>query len=264
MFCSTFEPEVEHFLEGLGSLEEQEQYMDFLRVRTLRQSLVCRRSIEPEYSIDLSCLDNFACYSELKPQKQVNLRRQGEDIFFAQEKRVPISDPVIKATLMHLSEVHPDAIALPELYALAKARLQATEVRAGVTEYADWQQSIFNLLAHNLIGMHPSERHFPRVTTQLQLSPLARLQAVTGNITTVWHQNLTLDAFAIRMVELLDGRRGMDEVVMLLKQDCDSGRLDLGPRPSIDAIKKNCNRLLALFEHHGLMCAGRDFVAETA
>ena len=264
MFSSAFEPEVENFLEGLGSLEEQEQYMDFLRLRTLRQSLVCHRSVEPEYNIDLSCLDKFACYAELKPQKQVNLRRQNEDVFCAQEKRVSIYDPMMKATLMQLSEVHPDAIAIPELYAVAKARLQAAEVHFGATEYAAWQQSIFNLVANNLIGLYPSGRHFPRTTAHLQISPLARLQAATGNITTVWHQNLTLDAFAIRLVELLDGLRSMDEVVMVLKEDGDDGRLDLGPHPSIDAIKKNCNRLLALFQHHGLMCAGRDFVAETA
>lgn len=253
MFSSVFDPEVESFLEGVPTLEEQEQYMDFFRVRTLRQSVLCHRGVEPQYEIDLSCLDKLACYAELRPLKPVKLRRQSEDIFVAQEKKLPVSDAMTKATLMQLADVFPDAIAIPELYQRAKAMLHDAQAEKPVVDYAVWQQGLFNLFANNLIGLYPCAKHFPAAMPPPAISPLARLQLATGNMTTIWHQNLTLDTFATRLLQLLDGSRTIEELVSRLKQESDSGKLQLGEHVTLESIRNNCQRLLELFRHHGIL-----------
>ena len=65
---TSFPPEVQSRLQALApSFLEMEQYMDFLRNRMFRQTLVCHAHLQPNYDVRAERLASFQVASPLRP-----------------------------------------------------------------------------------------------------------------------------------------------------------------------------------------------------
>jgi len=262
LFPTTLGERAAELLEGFAELEEQEQYMDFIRSRSFRKSLLCRADAPLIRELGLEQLDGFAFHADLAPPRKLDLRRAKEQSFTTPGgERFDASHPLTKAALAHLGAVHPDSVALPALLSAARTLV----ARDGDVRHAAQAEhlagELFSLLAHGAVRAEPRARRFPRtVPARPAATALARLQAAGGaHLATVRHATVGLDGFARRLVHHLDGTRDRDALVEALLADIHAGALpnpDAGaPRPERlrERVAANCDRLLALFARQGVL-----------
>jgi methyltransferase-like protein/trans-aconitate methyltransferase len=170
--------------EGEGTdLIEREQYVDFLKLRRFRQTLLCREEIGLDRAIGPSRMDEFL-FSENKSVQ-----------------RVAGSDAAVEAVAQALHDTSP----LP-------ARFEELIPYAGNTELL--REILFALLSAGCVNLHVHD--FPcqeTVTERPRTSRLARYQAAGGsNVTNACHIPVELDPIAQHLVRLLDGTRTHDEI----------------------------------------------------
>src|SRR5205085_10073473 len=94
-----------------------EQYMDFLRNRMFRQTLLCHRGVSLVTQVRPDLLAGLAAASPARPEKEdLDVRSTGDDKFLGQDgPAVTTSQPVFKAALVHLRQAWPQAVPFGEL-----------------------------------------------------------------------------------------------------------------------------------------------------
>src|SRR5262249_48393803 len=200
MVASTsFAPEVQQGLaEMTVTLLEKEQYMDFLRNRTFRQTLLCHSHQRPRYAVRADQLTACHVAAPVRPQSAApDLRTEAVEEFLGPgELRLSSTVPLVKAALVCLGEAWPRAIAFDRLLALAWERLgtavppdpevagqEARAVgKALLTSYATAGEGLVEL------SLRPPE-FTTEVSERPRASPLARLQArTTSQVTNLRHE----------------------------------------------------------------------------
>ena len=261
MFPSGLGDAAGNLLDGLQSTAEHEQYLDFFNHRTFRQSLLVHAEREPDYDIDLACLDGWACAANLAPPDRLDLRRDRPENFRTAEGReVPVSGALAKAMLAALHARFPAAVAFSELVALARTEVQRARHGRG-PEPEDWHGELFNLYANSLVQLVLDPVAADNtVPEQPRPNALARAWLDQGATTlpTPWHQSLDTDAFSLALLGHLDGRHDRAALLEALAEDLDQGRLDLPGLPRDPSRRRallgaNLDRLLALFARNGLL-----------
>jgi methyltransferase-like protein/SAM-dependent methyltransferase len=212
---TSFAPGVQQELAELApSLLEQEQYMDFLRSRTFRQTLVCHDGVQPNYDVRAEQLAAFAVASPVQAKSpEPDLRAESPEAFVTPEGlNLTTSVPVVKAALACLGEAWPEPVRFGDLLSRARSRLglaggeTAREDalalgRALLTAYASAGEPLVEL------SLQPP-CFITRVSERPTASPLARLQAAGGNqVTSLRHRLVALTPFDRHLLPLLDGTR---------------------------------------------------------
>ena len=267
MFASSLGPQVEAFLDRFEDQPIHEQYLDMLTQRTFRQTLLCHGEVTPEYDIDLSLLDQFACYANLQPPEKLDLRRPHAQAFLTVTGTgIAVSEPLAKALVQILSQVYPDAIALPELLEAARQAVGLAHGKksAPEEETSAWRGEVFNLYANGLLGLNVEPVvHRTDLGARPALNPLAKAQVRRGsrNLTTVWHETLNTDVFSLHLARYLDGTRDRQALIDQLLADVADGSLSLpelarGSQQRRQSIAANVDRMLALFARNGVLAPG--------
>lgn len=216
MAASNFSEEIQKTLQKIApNIVKMEQYMDFLRNRMFRQSLICRadvqldRNVKPDKVLDLYIASNLS-----PTNKEPNLKEAGvAESFVAPNKmQAEVRQPIVKAALVHLAKVWPVPIPFDALLGAARTLLglpktpPEAEKQAARNELASalllcYRSRIIELHAHPLGLVHePSSK--PSTTA------LIRLQAEKGNFATnLRHEAVALNPFERQMLRLLDGTR---------------------------------------------------------
>jgi methyltransferase-like protein/2-polyprenyl-3-methyl-5-hydroxy-6-metoxy-1,4-benzoquinol methylase len=223
MQSDQFPPHVPQVLAQFGDdILAREQYLDFLKNRTFRETLLCRsevqldRKLTPERIAGMHVAANVKCTEE-KP----TLLTSDELVFIGPRKvRAGTRHPITKAALLHLSELWPRTIPLEELQAAARVRLVPNSI---VVQPADQYVHDCNVLAGNLVRLclagavelhlHPAKFVF-EVSDRPVASPYARLQAEDNLIVTnLRHEGFELNDLNRRLLLLLDGTRTQEDLL---------------------------------------------------
>jgi methyltransferase-like protein len=233
--ATSFPPAVRAELDGLAtSLLEREQYMDFLRNRTFRQTLVCREHLRPNYDVRAEQLTAFHVASPLAPRAPApDLVAACPDEFVTPEGlTLTTAIPVVKAALACLAEVWPAALPFDALCARARrtpagaadpaAREEALALgRALLTAYASADGSLVEL------SLRPPD-FATRVSERPVASPLARLQAAGGQpLTNLRHRSVQASPFDRHLLPLLDGTRDRPALLQGLLERFRDGQLQI-------------------------------------
>jgi len=261
MFASTLGDAAVTLIERFDDVVEQEQYIDFLRNRNFRQTLLCLADQALVREITLDRLDGLALFSNLSPPKKVDLRRRKEAPFKAPDgTRYPASHPLTKAALTCLAEAYPDALAFDVVAAEAKRLVSAAGASPFLDQLDALRAELFSLYANQAIGLHTRPRRmFHAIPERPRATALARAQAEGGHLATAWHATLKIDNFAGRLVSYLDGTRTPDQLATQLGADVLSGALAVPgePVPNRDKltaqVAANDRRLLDVFARQGLL-----------
>ena len=199
-------------LEGAGVLA-REQYRDFLKGRSFRQTLLCRQDIEIDRQPDPRRVAGLHVAGEIRPAHP-NLdpsRDDLEDFHGPKGAVIATPHPVAKAALMELGERWPAWIPFDDLLNLARARLQAKPVAHTASAENDALQLGEFLTRGHAVGfveLHSRPAPFvARVTERPRASDLARLLCQRGpTVPTLRHITLKLeDGLVRRLFLLLDG-----------------------------------------------------------
>ncbi|MCB8944842.1 MAG: methyltransferase regulatory domain-containing protein [Ardenticatenaceae bacterium] len=217
-----FEPGVVQQLMKLAkSTVELEQYMDFLRNRTLRQTLLCHEAVTVNRRLQPSpeLMRQFYVASWARPMAQeVDVAGKTAVSFQASDGAMFTTDhPLTKAALLLLGRLQPTAVAFDELVVGAQAFLgQAIGEQ-------DVQVLAVNLLrgfsySFKLVELHKMVLPFVEGVSERPLaSPLSRYQ-VQNNLRVVnqRHERVNLDKISLYLLPFLDGTRTPDDLLALL------------------------------------------------
>lgn len=210
-----FSPPVREFLSRFGAAEivQKEQYLDFLKCRSFRQTLLCRREAPVTRHISPGRFSDFYVASPARPATvPPDLRPGVVQEFHGQQGAVLRTDhPLAKAALWQLGEVSPRALRWAELLAATGARLH--EAGAGVPVEGQERSLAEIMLAAYGAGMVQLHLWQPEMVSTVSerplASPLARWQAQRQDtLTSLLHQAVEPDDELTRqLLLLLDGTR---------------------------------------------------------
>jgi SAM-dependent methyltransferase len=255
-FGSFFGPETEARLERLADLIAQEQYMDFLRNREFRATLLCRVDRTLEREIDIERFRGLAWYGDLQPREPPDLDAARDQVYSAgTELEVRVKQPRTKAALRRLAEVYPDSVAFDDLY-------RATGGPNDPGGEQELLEELVGLYVRAAVGLDIAPRRLrATIAARPAAHRLAQLQAAGGGeLVTARHATLRLDPWLARLVVYLDGSRTprqaaerlvsdlLDDRALPLPEDCEPDRARLVPE-----LAQNCERLVARLARNGLL-----------
>ncbi len=225
MLATNFPAEVTQTLRRLAkNTIEIEQYLDYLRNRVFRQSLLCRQEINLSARLSPERLARFYFASSARPESsRPDLAAISVEKFQAANgAALSIDHPVTKAALLYLARIWPRCVSFETLLAEAQALLPPTALS---NPAADAQLLGANLLkgyTHNerLVEFHA---YCPAFTTQIGdrpvASPVARYQAARGHeVTNLRHERVALDGTIRALLPHLDGHHDHATLATLLAE----------------------------------------------
>jgi methyltransferase-like protein/2-polyprenyl-3-methyl-5-hydroxy-6-metoxy-1,4-benzoquinol methylase len=263
MLLRNFPDKIRQKLRSLPLLQ-QEQYMDFLRSRLFRSTLLCREGIALERLVTPAKVPQF--HVGLRGDVQVDKVdiHSEEPITFTWEKlgRLDVRNPLTKSALLYLREAYPAYVSFDELRQTALARLGP----AAIAKLAG--DSVEVLAASLLTGFGGGALEFclhpPACSRQRSESPrttpLVRHQAeVDDFVTNLRHEPLSLDALSRHVIRRLDGRHDRPALVGSLQVAIASGEMTVkrhnAPVDEVDsAVLSNVvDKVLSRFSRLGLL-----------
>ncbi|MGA3169874.1 MAG: class I SAM-dependent methyltransferase [Chthoniobacteraceae bacterium] len=244
---------------------EREQYLDFLRNRQFRQTLlvhkdaVIDRSLSPEY------MTRLYVSSIARPKAPMNIESsEPESIELPSGASIPVRQPLMKAAVTHLNEIRPAAISFTELRKAARARLAPREgqddealIKQDTATLGNGLRSLYSLNFIELSSIPPATS--PEVSGQPAASPLARYQAQRGGtVTNRRHRLIPMTEFDRRILQQLDGSHTTQDLHKLVSDLIKNGTLTLA-RPANghvdELIDKTIEDSLKRFRQTNLLVA---------
>lgn len=214
-----FPEEVQAVLNQFGEehLILKEQYMDYLKCRIFRQTLVCRSEVKLDRKPQPQLIRNmFFSAPGLKNLGEINLAAGAIEEFKVTERTKLQTDfPPAKAVLLELATIRPRTVSYEELITCASRRLHPDKIFSAEEQnticeilYSAYCADVIELRTVDLkiaaqVGSHP------KTTT------LARWQAARQDIiSNLLHASVDVEApLTLRLLRLLDGER--DEAQLL-------------------------------------------------
>ncbi len=243
---------------------EYEQYLDFLRNRTFRRSLLCRADVQLDRNLDPKRVRQLYVASSATPEGPVNIATNEDAKFRISDGVLTTASPFIKGSLSILGPRWPEAMPVQDLIGEMLARHPVPPER---TEEVG--NNIALTLGQSFIR-HVVElySHPPRVRASIpefpRTSPLARLQvAVHPHVTTQLHEIVKINHLGRKLIALADGSRDRAALYAGLLAAVKSGELvmvdkagqpqsNVAVEPALErALDDGLKDLLRL----GLLCA---------
>ncbi len=233
MIASNFTPGIAETLNRLGAhdIVQMDQYMDFVRNRMFRQTLVCHNDVVLRRNLGPQDVRSFWFSSPAKPVRESVSLAMGipEEFALPNGVKATITGSVCKAAFVLLSRCWPSEIAFADLVRRVGSLCEQETRETHATEAVENQlgADLLTCLASGLIecrlrGLrvaHTVEKH-PRATR------LARLQASEGrSLTNLRGQNLQLDDLGRLTLANLDGERDRTELVKALQESIQTSGL---------------------------------------
>jgi hypothetical protein len=251
MTPSNFPSEVAEVLRELAPDQiEAEQYMDFLRNRAFRQTLLCHEHQQPSYSLGPDRLARLSIAAPIviastatataaaaAAAAATDLGSHAVESFQGRHGLTwKVTAPIVKAALRHLGASWPVAVPFADLVAEARSRVEAAApaapapAAASITDaatLADWLLITYARAGHSGLELRRGSDHFvAKVASKPVASPLARLQAAAGNVvTSLRHESIVLGEFERQLLLLLDGENDKTELCNHLTKRIECGLL---------------------------------------
>jgi methyltransferase-like protein/SAM-dependent methyltransferase len=229
MVGSNFDPKAFRRLGQMSrSVIDLEQYMDFLRNRMFRQTLLCHDDITISRKLRPEQLSAFYVASYARPETTELDIHSNSIVKFRGSDGAELSTdhPVTKAAMLCLAGIWPQAVPFEEALSMARSRLGLTEDPAGDDGVASIDARVLgtNLLkaygySGNLVELHV---HLPHMTLDISerpvVSAVARLQAQDSTrVTNLRHERVRVDEFDRYLLHHLDGSNDRAALVESLK-----------------------------------------------
>jgi methyltransferase-like protein len=227
-----FAPGIREELQAMSaSLVDLEQYIDFVRSRTFRRSLLVHRGAARRGE-EVSRLRDLSISAVATPTaSNVDFRSPAVAEFRAPDgTAMSTANPLTKAALLTLKERAPQALNFAELEQLALRGLsldgkEQERIRANCA--GTFAIDVLGCCSVGLATLYFQPEAAP---LQRSLHPrvhaLTRYQAAHGNwVTNRLHQEVTVDEFSRQLLQLADGSRDVAELRAALRQLIFSGAL---------------------------------------
>jgi len=239
MSAGTLGAEVERQVHAMArDLVELEQYLDFLRNRMFRQTLLARADVALDRHITTDRLAGMYVAADVRTDKpDMDVRVKGQEVFhFPDGLSLGIPDPVAKATLVFLSRAWPAAVPYEALRDGVVEMLGATGGAAADELSRAIGTGVLHLFSRDMMRVYPRPlRCVGAVSDRPVGSPFARSESrESEEVTNAAHERALLEPAAQQVLRLLDGTRGRAELAAAL-----GGGLDAAAKveAALDALR---------------------------
>ena len=232
---------------------QQEQRLDFARLRKFRRTLLIRQDTPLRTAPDLLALNKLAYYADLSTEEEIDLSAPVAQTFTsAGGHSYLVTHPLAKAGLMLLALRYPAGLSWVEL--LSSAADLVTQHGGGT--FADdrtaLRAELFSLIAYQ--GVRPTLASIPALDT-LPERPcahhLARAQAAHGHIVaSIRHSAVELDPLGRELLLHLDGTHTLAELAALMAEALKAQGQDA---PEETALGNACAKMVWTFARQGLI-----------
>ncbi len=222
MLASNLPPEVSDTLRHISSdVIRQEQFMDFLRNRTFRQTLLVREGLRVQRRVSSERVKALWISANLRPvNPTLDLKTHREESFGdVNGGLLKTPNPVTKAAILVLAKHWPAALSFADLLVQVSALLGTTGEVQQQPDKLDPEtilaSDILQCHVAGLLELHAGPSPFVVAPGQRPLaSPLARWQAADQRafVTTLRHEPTQIDAVSGQLLQLLDGTRTLDAI----------------------------------------------------
>ncbi|MBX9627918.1 MAG: class I SAM-dependent methyltransferase [Gemmataceae bacterium] len=230
MVTGNFGPDVEKALKRVAADQIQtEQYMDFLRNRMFRETLLIHQDKVPNWTIQPGSVSGLHVASSGKPvgpgQPDV---ASDATVQYKTRTGMTLSTgrPLLKAAMGVLARRWPETTPFPELVREARALL------GGSPQEADSQNLALGLvntyISSDLVELHAAPVAFTRTAGERPTALASARARVTAGGTSVAnrrHELVRLTDLDLRLVPLLDGTRARPELIEALTAKAQAGEL---------------------------------------
>jgi len=224
MLVNDFPPETRDALAKMvDNLIDLEQYIDFLRHRTLRRTLLCHEDIALHRKLKPQQMRSFLVASRVRPESpDVDVHSRSVVKFRATSEATFSTDhPVSKAAMLHLAEVWPRPVPFESLLSEACSRVYTSGERPDAEVVARDAIALgANLLtaygySGSIVELYLDMPHIVlEVSDRPVACPLARLQSQQSDlVTNLRHERVSLNPFEQRLLPYLDGTWDRDALV---------------------------------------------------
>jgi methyltransferase-like protein len=233
MLTTHFPAQIAETLERISpDLLRLEQYMDFIRNRQFRQTLLCHEAQRPVRALAADVLRGLLVSSPMQSSTpEVSLAAGGAVAFTSGSKRAEVSNPATKAAFALLMEAWPRAV---EVDALCERAFERARPFLAGTPPDQARQSmlgeLFGAVMYGLVSAHTVGPDCAnRVSDTPRAHPLAAFQAREGRlVTNAHHQVIDLDRLSRDVLTLADGQRTRAAIVDALMESVRAGQLEIG------------------------------------
>ena len=267
MQAQVFPPKVVETLEALGTDRiAREQYLDFVKNRRFRQTLVCRREVALSGPL-AAPLRHFHISSRARPTSANPSLDEAalEDFTAPGNASVKTGSSLAKAALLHLAEIYPHSVSFDDLLTAARSRLVEKSIALPNNAAPELADALLAMYAAPIVQFHV---HAPRFTTVVSerplVSPIARWCLARGadTVTNLRHRGTRIeDPIAAQLMLLLDGTRDRPALATELATFCakrslirrengtpitDPAQLQKVPAPGLGANLRKLARMAVL------------------
>ncbi|MBK6748574.1 MAG: class I SAM-dependent methyltransferase [Acidobacteria bacterium] len=201
-------------LNALGDdLIKREQYLDFVKCRRFRSSLICRSGLSLNRDQQPSILNGLLVASHVESEGSMDEIANPVPMKFIGPNgaSLEINHPLTKASLIHLRSIWSRSIAFPELMIEAKRSLIGFDDSTFEDESERAAAFLIQLYGAGFVKFHKHTPNFAHGASEFPTaSKFARWQISRGSksVTTLSGLNLEPEFEAVRtLISLLDGTR---------------------------------------------------------
>lgn len=235
MVTGNFGPDIEKTLKILATDQIQaEQYMDFLRNRMFRETLLVHNKVNPNWSVQPDVLRAMHVATGARPVTPVTNLNTDENVQYksASGMQMATNRPLLKAVMQVLGEAFPGSVPFDILRKTARERI------GGDPNDPKTVAEDTNVVAIGLLNCYMSsdliELHGMPIVIQKKPSEKpsalkwARMQAARGaSVTNRRHEVLRLNDLDRHLIPLLDGEHTKEQIVDGLAKVALSGQLNV-------------------------------------
>lgn len=239
----------------------REQYLDFLRNRTFRRSIVCRAEQQVTYELVTDRFRHCWFTARAKPETEDPDVVGDAVVKFVTPtgRSVSTNNPVIKAALVELFSVWPSSWSFDELHARTWRRLEGANLADALLSARD--PAAFAALAaqcfiSDVVEAHLAPYTFARAVNERPVaSLLARTQAPSTDVVcNLRHRGVPLIDLDRLVLPWLDGTRDRQALRQLLCEAVSAGRVKL-PDQQPETIDKALDASLTRLAGYSMLVA---------
>jgi methyltransferase-like protein/SAM-dependent methyltransferase len=213
MAVENFPPKIEAMLQNVASdLIEIEQYMDFVRNRMFRQTLLCHDDVLLDRRLSPERMRGMHVASSTRPEQEITNLHDGQQVTFRTQGSVTTTtDPVMKAALLHLGKRWPEYVPFTELYAVARSQASGGPALVDTVrtshEAAQLAKPLMRCYATGHVDLSIAPPKFCNSVSDRPVArPFARYLAKHGSeVTSQRHETVRLDDIDQHLLANLDG-----------------------------------------------------------
>lgn len=218
-------------VESLGTDQLRlEQYLDFVRHRTFRRSLLVHQEAVIDRNIALSRVDGLHVAGSLAS-------RPSDDLVQSVLPAEGPTDPITEATWRHIEAALPGSVPVDTL-----VQQVADDMNQSADDVHDTvANALFAALMHATVQLSLSALPAARASASPIVWSIARDEVARGEswVTNRRHQGVQLDPYMTTLVPLLDGTCDRDRAVQVLADAALDGTFDLLDNESVPVLTRD-------------------------